>query len=142
MSTLSQETMATVESTAPILEEHGLAITTHFYGRLFKEYPDVEPMFSGDGLQPERLAGAVLAYAQNIRNLEALGPAVERIAVKHVEAGVQALHYDIVGELLLGSMVEVLGEIDIAVVEAWGEAYEFLANIFIEAEAAKYAAAS
>ena len=45
MSALTEETMATVESTAPILQEHGLAITTRFYERLFAEYPDVEPMF-------------------------------------------------------------------------------------------------
>jgi len=140
MSALTEDTMATVESTAPILQEHGLAITTRFYERLFNEYPDVQPMFSGDGLQPERLAGAVLAYAKNIRNLDALGPAVEKIATAHVAAGVQAPHYDIVGELLLASMVEVLGEVDQVVLDAWGEAYGFLAKIFIDAEAAKYAA--
>jgi len=140
MSALTEEIMATVESTAPILQEHGLAITTRFYDRLFAEYPDVQPMFSGDGLQPERLAGAVLAYAKNIRNLDALGPAVEKIAAAHVEAGVQAPHYAIVGELLLGSMVEVLGEIDQVVLDAWGEAYGFLADIFIQTEAALYEA--
>lgn len=135
MSTLTEETMTIVESTAPVLREHGLAITTRFYERLFREYPSVKPMFSGDGFQAERLAGAVLAYAKNIRNLDELAPAVQRIAAKHVEAGVQAEHYDIVGELLLGSMVEVLGEIDLTVLDAWSEAYGALAAILIETEA-------
>lgn len=37
-------------------------------------------------------------------------------------------------------MVEVLGEIDQVVLDAWGEAYGFLADIFIQTEAALYEA--
>jgi len=138
---LSESTMSVVESTAPILKEHGVAITSRFYDRLFREYPEVKPMFAtATPGQAERLAAAVLAYASNIRNLDALGPAVERIATKHVGAGVLPAHYDIVGTLLLGSMVEVLGEIDVEVLDAWGEAYTFLADIFIATEATMAAA--
>ncbi len=134
---LTEETISIVESTIPVLKEHGLAITTRFYERLFEEHPEVEPMFAAASPgQAERLAGAVLAYARNIRDLDALAPAVERIAAKHVGAGVQPLHYDVVGTVLLGSMVDVLGELDIAVLDAWGAAYGALADVFIGAEAA------
>ena len=40
MSTLTEEVMTTVESTAPILQEHGLAITSHFYDNLFEKHPE------------------------------------------------------------------------------------------------------
>ena len=135
MSTLTEETISLVESTTPILQEHGLAITTHFYDRLLREYPTLAPMFPEKGLQAERLAGAVLAYSKNIRNLDALAPAIQRIAAKHVEAGVEPAQYDVVGELLLGSLVEVLGEIDGAIVDAWGQAYAVLSAILITSEA-------
>lgn len=132
---LSAETKAVVTATAPVLEEHGLAITMRLYERLFAEHPETEAMFSGSAPgQAERLAGAVLAYAQNIEQVEALLPTVQQIAEKHVAAGVQAEHYGIVGTTLLASMVDVLGELDPTVIDAWGEAYGFLADVFISVE--------
>lgn len=139
--TLSTETKQIVSATKPVLEEHGLAITTRMYERLFTEHPEVEAMFSGAAPgQPERLAGAVLAYAENIEQVESLVPVVEQIAGKHVAAGVEPAHYDIVGGALLGAMVDVLGELDPSVLDAWGQAYGYLANIFIEVEAGVAAA--
>ena len=136
MSTLTEEVMTTVESTAPILQEHGLAITSHFYDNLFEKHPEVKPMFSSEtGLQAERLAGAVLAYAKNIRNLDALGPAVQKMAAAHVSAGVQPAHYDVVGTQLLESIDVVLGGVDASILEAWGAAYDQLASIMISTEA-------
>ena len=132
---LSAETKQIVSATAPVLEAHGLAITTRLYERLFAENPEVEALFSGAAPgQAERLANAVLAYAQNIENIEVLVPVVGAIATKHVAAGVQPAHYDIVGSTLLASMVDVLGELDPAVVDAWSEAYDYLAGVFIAAE--------
>ncbi len=136
MSTLSEQDMDTVEQTAPILSEHGLAITTHFYETLFTKHPEVKPMFSSEtGLQAEKLAGAVLAYAKNIRNLDALGPAVQRMAAAHVGAGVQPAHYDVVGAQLLESIDVVLGGVDQSILDAWGAAYGQLASIMISTEA-------
>ena len=99
-------------------------------------------MFSSEtGLQAERLAGAVLAYAKNIRNLDALGPAVQKMAAAHVSAGVQAPHYDVVGAQLLESIDIVLGGVDQSILDAWGAAYGQLASILISTEA-KLASAS
>jgi len=81
------------------------------------------------------LAAAICAYAANIDNLSALGEAVERIARKHVSTMVKPEHYPIVGENLIASIREVLGEgATDEVLQAWTEAYEFLANILIERE--------
>lgn len=136
MAELTQETITTVKSTYPVLKEHGVAITTRLYERLFAEHPDVAQMFAAAAPgQPERLANAVLAYCQNIDRLDALGPTVERIAAKHVGAGVEPAQYAIVGDILLGSMVEVLGGLDTAIIDAWSQAYSFLADVFINAEA-------
>ena len=41
---LSAETKAIVKSTAPALQQHGLAITQRMYERLFVD-PDVKAMF-------------------------------------------------------------------------------------------------
>ena len=87
----------------------------------------------------ERLAGAICAYAANIDNLAALGPAVELIAHKHCSLGIRPEHYPIVGKHLLAAVKDVLGETASAeVLAAWGEAYGFLAEVFIERESQIY----
>jgi nitric oxide dioxygenase len=133
---LSPQTIETVKATAPILKEHGVAITTRMYEILFTEHPEVKELFSsGPGEQEKRLADAVLAYATNIDKLETLTPVVQNIATKHVAKGVQADHYPVVGATLLTAMGDVLGPLDASIVDAWAEAYGYLADIFITTEA-------
>lgn len=136
---LSDQTIATVKATAPILEEHGELLTRHFYKRMFEKNPEVGPLFNSanqeKGAQQKALAAAICAYAANIDNLEVLGGAVELIAQKHASLQIRPEHYPIVGENLLASIREVLGEgATDGVIQAWGEAYGFLANILIGRE--------
>lgn len=142
--TLSPETIAIVKSTAPALQQHGVAITTRMYERLFVD-PAVKALFDQaaqeSGEQPRRLAAAILAYAKNVDNLGALTQAVERMAQRHVETGVKPEHYPAVAAALLPAIKDVLGDaVDQRVLDAWGEAYWFLADILIAAEASKYRA--
>lgn len=140
---LSPQTRQVVTATIPVLEEHGEAVTTRFYARLFDNHPQVRPMFGDDiNAQASKLAGAVLAYAQNIEQVEVLVPTVEAIGAKHVAAGVEAGHYEVVGTELLAAMDEVVGPLDADVVAAWSEAYGFLADIFIGVETELAAAAA
>ena len=134
---LSQKTKDIVKATAPVLQDKGVEITTRMYARMAEEQPKLKALFANtrDG-QADRLAAAVLAYAQNIEKLEALGPSIEAIAKKHVNAKVLPEHYPIVGQLLLAAMQDVLGgAINNEILEAWNEAYFYLADIFIEKEA-------
>jgi len=136
---LSEQTIAIVKSTAPTLQENGETLTRHFYKRMFSHNPEVAPFFNpanqAAGLQQKALASAICAYAANIDNLEVLGGAVELIAQKHVSLQIKPEHYPIVGENLLASIREVLGESATdEVVCAWGEAYGFLADIMIGRE--------
>lgn len=140
---LSTQTITLVKATAPILEEHGETLTRHFYRRMFQHNPEVAPFFNpanqAAGLQQKALAAAICAYAANIDNLEVLGHAVELIAQKHASLMIKAEHYPIVGENLLASIREVLkdGATD-EIVQAWAEAYGFLADILIGREAQIY----
>ena len=131
---LSQKTIDIVKSTAPILQEHGEILTKHFYKRMFSHNPEVAPYFNpanqAEGTQQRALAGAICAYAANVDNLEVLGDAVELIAHKHASLMIKPEHYPIVGENLLASIREVLGEgATDDVINAWAEAYGFLAEI-------------
>jgi nitric oxide dioxygenase len=136
---LNEQTIATVKATAPVLEQHAETLTRHFYKRMFSMNPEVAPFFNPahqtSGSQQRALAGAICAYAANIDNLEVLGGAVELIAQKHASLQIKPEHYPIVGENLLASIREVLGEAATDdIINAWAEAYGFLANILIGRE--------
>ncbi|HJT41478.1 MAG TPA: globin domain-containing protein [Sphingobium sp.] len=146
MNQLTAETIAIVKATAPALRSHGVEITTAMYARLFQD-PSIKDMFDQaaqqSGEQPRRLAAAILGYAENIDKLQALDGAVARMVQRHVETGVKAEHYPKVAAALLPAIRDVLGA-DVAtdaVLEAWGEAYWFLAEILIGKEALAYAEA-
>lgn len=142
MLTLSQR--AIITATVPLLETGGEALTTHFYKTMLAEYPEVRPLFNqahqASGAQPRALANGVLMYARNIDRLEALGPLAGQIVNKHVALQIQPEHYPIVGACLLRAIREVLGaEIATdAVIDAWGAAYQQLAEILIAAEREAY----
>jgi len=142
---LTPEQIETVQATVPLLREHGEALTTRFYQRMFADYPEVRPFFNqahqADGRQPRALADAVLAWAENLHQPEVLQPAVERIVHKHASLNIQPEHYPIVGNSLLAAMQEVGGDaVTPEVVEAWGAAYWELANLLIAEEERVYAA--
>lgn len=140
---LSENTIAIVKATAPALQEHGVAITTRMYERLFVN-AEVRSLFDQaaqeSGEQPRRLAAAILGYAQNVDKLQNLTPVVARMVKRHVETGVKAEHYPLVAEALLPAIRDVLQDAATdEVLAAWGEAYWFLANILIAQEQDAYA---
>ena len=140
---LSQQTIEIVQSTIPLLAENGEAITRHFYGNLLTDNPELKNVFNPtnqqDGAQARALADAVFAYANNLENLEALLPAVARIAHKHVSLGVKPEQYPIIGGALLSAIQEVAELPDNhPALTAWGEAYGVLADVFIKAEEELY----
>lgn len=142
---LSPETVAIVKATVPALQAHGVAITQTMYGYLFKD-EEIRNLFNQShqgarGAQPQALAAAILAYAENVDNLAVLGSAVERIAQKHAGLNILPEHYPHVANALLKAIGEVLdGAATEEILKAWGEAYWFLAEILIGREAEIYRA--
>jgi hemoglobin-like flavoprotein len=142
MRQLTPETIAIVKATGPALQQHGVAITTRMYERLFTN-PAIKDMFDQaaqeSGEQPRRLAAAILGYAENIDKLQNLDAAVRRMVQRHVETGVKAEHYPYVAEALLPAIRDVLGAAATdEVLAAWGQAYWFLADLLIGKEVAAY----
>lgn len=140
---LTKQQIELVKATVPVLREHGVALTSHFYKRLLSHNPELMQVFNMGhqraGFQQQALAGAVLAYAENIENLPALLGAVAHIANKHVSVGIRAEHYPIVGKHLIASIKEVLGDAATPeLIDAWTAAYMQLADVLIGAEKAIY----
>ncbi|MBP3142933.1 NO-inducible flavohemoprotein [Aliivibrio fischeri] len=134
---LNKNTIDIVKSTIPLLAETGPALTAHFYDRMFTHNPELKDIFNmsnqRNGDQREALFNAICAYAGNIENLEVLLPAVEKIAHKHTSFMITAEQYNIVGGHLLATLDEMFSPGQ-EVLDAWGEAYGVLANVFIQRE--------
>jgi len=121
---LSGQTRETIKQTIPILRENGEALTRHFYQRMFDQDPEVKAFFNP---------------AEHIDDPTALADAIDLIAHKHASLGIQPKHYPIVGKHLLGSIKDLLGDAATdEIIEAWGEAYNLLADVCIQREAELY----
>lgn len=136
---LSQRQKDLVKATVPVLREQGVTLTRYFYNRMLTNNPGLKETFNlahqRSGAQAQALAGAVLAYAENIEDPSVLGPVIELVAHKHVSLNIQAPDYTIVGENLLHSMSEVLNvSMQDELITAWAAAYGQLAQVFIDAE--------
>ncbi|MFJ7976137.1 NO-inducible flavohemoprotein [Peribacillus sp. NPDC096379] len=140
---LSQQTKDIVKATIPALEMKGIEITTIFYKHLFEDYPQLLNIFNQTnqtrGRQQTALANTVLAAAKHIDNLGAIIPVVKQIAQKHRSLTVKPEHYPIVGKYLLAAIKEVLGDAATEeILQAWGEAYGVIAQVFIDIEKEMY----
>lgn len=134
---LDAQTIATIKSTIPLIVKTGPALTAHFYDRMFSLHPELKDIFTmshqSNGAQREALFNAICAYATNLENLPAILPAVEKIAQKHVSLNIRPEHYPIVGENLLATIDEMFNP-GKEVLDAWGAAYQVLADVFINRE--------
>ena len=140
------QTIAIVKATVPVLEEHGTAITTVFYQNMFNEHPDLLDIFNETnqklGRQQTALATTVLAAAKHLEHLAVLLPQVTQISHKHRALQILPEHYPIVGKHLLGAIKQVLGEAaNDDIMNAWTEAYDEIASVFIQVEHGMYAEA-
>ncbi|WP_420560884.1 globin family protein [Tepidicaulis sp.] len=126
--TLVQESFAAVR---PISDQ----AAAMFYDRLFTIAPEVKPLFKGDISEQGKKLMQMLAVAVNgLNNLEAILPAVQELGRKHVDYGVTAAHYQPVGEALLWTLEQGLGDAFTAETKAaWEKTYTLLAGAMIEA---------
>ncbi|RKQ37596.1 NO-inducible flavohemoprotein [Oceanobacillus halophilus] len=136
---LDDKTVEIVQSTAPVLKEHSKEIGLKFYELLFSKAPELYNLFNQTnqklGIQQEALAYSVYAAGEHITNLDAIMPVITRVTEKHRAIGVRADQYPLVGETLLEAVKDVLGETATdETMDAWGKAYNYIADAFIEIE--------
>jgi nitric oxide dioxygenase len=136
---LNQQQIDIIKATAPVVGQHARDITETFYPLMFERYPSVKALFNQThqqkGTQRQALANALVAYATHIDKLEALGDAVGLIAHKHCSLNILPEHYPIVGECLMEAIGIVLGDaVTEEIADAWGAAYQQLADLLIQVE--------
>ena len=129
--TLIRESWAQV---APIAD----AAATIFYDRLFELDPSLRRLFSQTDMAGQRrnLMQTLAVVVASIDRLESIVPAVEALGRRHAGYGVEAAHFETVGQALLDSLAVGLGEDFTAEVrDAWATAYGILAGVMQSAAA-------
>jgi hemoglobin-like flavoprotein len=119
------------KAVAPIADEVG----PMFYARLFETHPELRPMFAED-IQPQarKLVRMLAMVVNGLHRLDAILPAVEDLARRHRDYGVVAAHYPVVGETLIWTLEQGLGDaFTPAVKQAWIIAYGTLSRAMIAA---------
>jgi len=109
-----------------------------FYGRLFEVAPGVKPLFKNDmQAQGRMLLSAIGLVVRGLENPSAIAPAVKAMGERHVRYGALPEHYPVVGECLLWTLEQGLGEaFTPELKQAWAEAYGVLSGLMIDAQKA------
>lgn len=105
-----------------------------FYGKLFEIDPTLKAMFSDDiEEQGKKLMMMINTAVNGLDRLDQIVPAVQALAERHVGYGVTDGHYDTVGEALIWTLGQGLGDgFTDDVKAAWLTTYTLLANTMKE----------
>jgi len=105
-----------------------------FYGRLFELDPSVKPMFPDDlSAQGRKLMTTINVAVNALGRLDSIRPVVVEMGRRHVGYGVVDGHYDTVGEALLWTLEQGLGDtFTPEVKEAWTLTYTSIADVMKE----------
>ncbi len=126
--TIVQETF---EKVRPISE----TAAELFYKRLFELNPSFKSLFKADMKKQGRMLMQMIDYAvKGLDEPDTILPTIQDLGKRHVGYGVKEEYYDTVGEALLWTLQQGLGEDFTPEAEdAWAEAYKLLSGVMISA---------
>ena len=109
-----------------------------FYDRLFTIEPELRSLFPQNLSQQKNKLMQMLATAvTNLHQMEKILPAVQALGRRHVDYGVTDIHYEIVGEALVWTLEQGLGDdFTPPVREAWTETFLTVSGVMKNAAAA------
>jgi hemoglobin-like flavoprotein len=116
------------------VEPIGDRAATLFYDRLFALDPTIERLFRGTDMARQKtvLMQTLTVVVKSLDRLDQLVPAIEALGRRHAGYGVRAAHFDTVGEALLWTLGQGLGDgFTPELRDAWVEAYTTLASVMI-----------
>ncbi|QDL91354.1 hemin receptor [Paroceanicella profunda] len=133
---MTPDQIALVQDSFSRISADTSAAGDRFYARLFALAPETRELFPGDMSSQKMKLIQMLAIAVNgLTSLPQILPAVQALGLRHAVYEVQEAHYAIVGEALLETLADELGDSFTEETRAaWAEAYALLAGVMIEAQ--------
>lgn len=103
-----------------------------FYPHLFEVAPQLQPLFAeaNMGEQGRKLMNMIAAVVGSLNDMHRVLPEIKEMGERHVNYGVKPEHYPILGETLLWTIEQVLGdEFTPAAKEAWANVYKTIVDV-------------
>lgn len=127
---LSDSVIALLRESFRLLQCEEDAASERFYERLFAIAPDLRPMFPADmseqGMKFMSTLGVIL---DNLDRPDAVAPSLDNLAKGHAAYGVRPEHFRPMGQALIETMRETLGEaLPVGAESAWRTAYDQFAS--------------
>ena len=137
---LSENSIFIIKESADLVIANSVKISAKMYELLFKKYPYIKALYANAPKDMHLVFAEVFsAYAENIDNLDALSETLNAIAVAHIKNNVRADQYPLVGRVFMDSLEYVLeDEASEELLDAWREAYQYLAYVLIDIEKEMY----
>jgi hemoglobin-like flavoprotein len=137
LTTLDPHTIALVQNSWAQVMPIADAAATLFYDRLFALDPPVRALFKSDMReQKKKLMQTIGVAVDGLNNPARLVPALRTLGLRHAGYMVEAHHYDLVGDALVWTLREGLGDGFTAALEAaWKDVYGAIAGIMLQAAA-------
>ena len=112
---------------------HKEAFARHFYSQLFEQYPQTRQLFppteEGMRRQESSLIATLAVVVAGVERGENLTQVIRKLGERHHRYGAQAAHYPLVGQLLLQTFQDFLGDnFTPQMKEAWSKAYEIIST--------------
>lgn len=127
----TEEEIQTIESTYRMVSISLDSAGETFYHNLFAMAPELRPMFHTPVVEQGRKLMQILGMAvASLHVFENLQPALSAMGQRHLNYGVKDEHYDIVGECLLMTLAQLLGdEFTEEANRAWYVMYQHIVNM-------------
>ncbi len=135
MAQLSSETVRLVQTSWAGVLPISDAAASLFYDRLFALDPSTRPLFSKDLTDQKKKLMQTLNVAVNgLGDVVKLVPVLEQLGARHASYMVREEHFGLVGQALLWTLREGLGEgFTPATERAWTEVYGVVSSVMVDA---------
>ena len=107
-----------------------------FYKRLFELDPEIRTLFENTDMdaQHTRLISSLSAVVSALDEVETIVPVLSELGRRHADYGVQDRHYETVGDALIWTLRQGLGDgWSLAAEHAWTAAYGLVSGVMRDA---------
>jgi hemoglobin-like flavoprotein len=124
-----------LEESWRLVAGHGDQVPLRFYSRLFVAHPEVRDMFPlSMATQRDRFVTALGYTVSQVGQLETITPFLNQLGRDHRKFDVRREHFPLVGEALLATLADFLGEgWTESLRDDWTTAYQLVASVMIDA---------
>ena len=124
-----------LENSFARVRHNAVDFSASFYHKLFAYHPELKPLFVKADLaaQEKKLIVSLAIIVENLRNPEELSMALKSLGAYHQQVGTIEEHYPFVGQALIETFAEYLGnKWDRKTHQAWLDAYSLITEIMLE----------